>query len=242
MCFFCGSISCNQFDLIKSQVRSIWRYTWENFASDFDFFTLHGDDVYYIVENLRQYLLSPSVQRLEASGEALYMGRRMSVDGTGPAFNTGASSYVLNKVALGLLVKEIASTTNPECPHTLQTSEEDVCVARCLKSAGVLPLDTRDAAGGDRFHPIAPETLVMRTYGDWFVTYSAPFGSQQCEGRRNMNCISVGSCAFHYIDAQLMRWIEGQLYACRPPPSRTIAEPKGTQSVFDELFRRSKEL
>ena len=41
------------------KVRSIWRYVHEHFAEDFDFFTMHGDDVYYAVENLRQFLLSP---------------------------------------------------------------------------------------------------------------------------------------------------------------------------------------
>jgi hypothetical protein len=80
------------------KVRSIWRYVHEHFAEDFDFFTMHGDDVYYAVENLRQFLLSPrwassratarthtdrsacllSVQQKERAGEPLFMGRRLA--------------------------------------------------------------------------------------------------------------------------------------------------------------------
>ena len=43
------------------KIRSIWKYVHLNYRDDFDWFLLGGDDMYYIVENLKTYLESTEV-------------------------------------------------------------------------------------------------------------------------------------------------------------------------------------
>jgi len=51
--------------------RSIWKYVYAHLRDDFDFFLLGGDDMFYIVENLRAYLGSHEItsKRAEGNGE-----------------------------------------------------------------------------------------------------------------------------------------------------------------------------
>jgi glycoprotein-N-acetylgalactosamine 3-beta-galactosyltransferase len=36
--------------------RSIWKYVYAHYMDKFDYFLMGGDDMFYIVENLRHYL------------------------------------------------------------------------------------------------------------------------------------------------------------------------------------------
>jgi glycoprotein-N-acetylgalactosamine 3-beta-galactosyltransferase len=211
------------------KVRSIWRYTHEHFAEDFDYFTMSGDDDYYVMENLRQFLLSPAIAAREAAGEAVYLGRRLLYTGMGDlVFNTGGAGYVLNRVAMDKLVEQI-KPGNPLCKHDQQTHEEDVNVARCLKSVGVLPLDTRDGSdGSERFHMLNPQSHYSYRIGswgknDWFASYSKPFDLQVCDTPEN-RCASRSSITYHYLDPSYMNMLEKELYECRQHPDGGVRE------------------
>lgn len=141
--------------------RAIWSYVYDNFYDKYDYFHSGGDDVYLLVENLRLYLESEEIQAASNGGEylpnggeryqtPLYLGRRFANYGNmDDIFNSGGSGYTLNKAALKTLVVEAMPTCEP---HAI-TPEEDVLVARCLRKHGVLPYDTRDEAGGQRYMP-----------------------------------------------------------------------------------------
>jgi hypothetical protein len=110
--------------------------------------------------------------------------RTATHQGGSTIFNTGGASYVLNRKALDKLAAEIHSTSNKECPHAERSHQEDVNVARCLKSVGVLPMDTRDHSdGSERFHMLSPDAHYVYRIGnwgpsDWFASYSKPFDLQ----------------------------------------------------------------
>jgi hypothetical protein len=53
------------------KVRSMWSYIYDNYYNDFDWFHIGGDDMWVIVENLREYLGSEEIQ-LAANG-GLYL-------------------------------------------------------------------------------------------------------------------------------------------------------------------------
>ena len=44
--------------------RSIWKYIAKHYLDSFDYFLLGGDDMFYIIENLRAYLNSQEIQNL----------------------------------------------------------------------------------------------------------------------------------------------------------------------------------
>ena len=82
----------------------------------------------------------------------MFLGRRLQIP-NGQLFNSGGSGYSLNRVALNLL---IANLDREKCwPHQ-HVNTEDVNIAHCLEVNGVIPHDTRDAAGRERYHPFTP--------------------------------------------------------------------------------------
>jgi hypothetical protein len=57
------------YDNMWQKSRSIWKFIGKHLVDKFDFFVLGGDDMFYIVENLRAYLSSPEIMQLKESRE-----------------------------------------------------------------------------------------------------------------------------------------------------------------------------
>ena len=168
------------------KVRSIWRYTHEHFAEDFDYFTMSGDDDYYVMENLRQFLLSPAIAARQAAGEAVYLGRRLLYTGKGDlVFNTGGAGYVLTRRAGVRLAR-----AGDECARVSRGKEsgwhkyltrthrknEDVHMAWCL----------RNIAGGPRDAPLVLTPLLGQDFQHRFL---AP---ERRSTRRDLRNVVIG--------------------------------------------------
>ena len=101
--------------------RSIWKYIAKHYLDSFDYFLLGGDDMFYIIENLRAYLNSQEIQNLrnERNGicktyshvtnviykrvcgccAGLYIGRIFQPPNQ-IVFNSGGAGYTLDTKAL----------------------------------------------------------------------------------------------------------------------------------------------
>ena len=53
------------YDNMWQKSRSIWKYIATHYLDSFDYFLLGGDDMFYIIENLRAYLNSQEIQTLQ---------------------------------------------------------------------------------------------------------------------------------------------------------------------------------
>lgn len=131
------------------KVRSIWAYIHDNYLDDFDYFHLGGDDTYIVVENLRNYLWSIDDDN---GTKPLYIGSHFKTHGI--AVCGGGSGYVLNKVTLRTLVRELLRHSHVN----IEDWGEDRLigftlrpVARCYR--------THDARGAQRFWPLDPHIL-----------------------------------------------------------------------------------
>lgn len=146
-----------EYDNIWQKTRANWRFVSEYFLNDFDFFIFGGDDLFVIPANLKSYLASSKIAIADQNNEPLFLGRRFKQNGNWDRlFNSGGAGYVLNRSALKLLYDNF---DRPFCRPHLRGFYEDVMVAKCLKEASngaVLPLDTRDDEGRERFHPCVP--------------------------------------------------------------------------------------
>lgn len=118
--------------------RSIWKYIHHNYMDDFDYFMLGGDDMYVIMENLHEFLLSNKVIHTEAG---LYLGRRLVLPFDQIPYNAGGPGYLLDRVALKVLV---ANLDRPHCHPDLGDSKEDVFLSFCLQSSieKIFPFNT----------------------------------------------------------------------------------------------------
>ncbi len=68
------------YDNMWQKSRSIWKFIYEHFADQFDFFLLGGDDMFYVIENLRAFLNSDEIQTASVSrnGECvLFLQKRL---------------------------------------------------------------------------------------------------------------------------------------------------------------------
>ena len=55
-----------QYENMWQKSRSIWKALYQQYQSHYDFFLLGGDDMFYIIENLRYYLNSPEIMKARA--------------------------------------------------------------------------------------------------------------------------------------------------------------------------------
>ncbi|KAL7473559.1 hypothetical protein ACHAXS_014002 [Conticribra weissflogii] len=207
-----------EYNNIWQKVRSMWSYVYDNYYEKYDFFHIGGDDLYLIVENLRLYLESEEIQLASNGGHylpdgteetqtPLFLGRRFAEGGDRDRmFISGGSGYTMNKAALKTLVVD----GFPNCFPHLKTFSEDVMVATCFRKMDILPYDTKDDAGGERYMPFQPGHHL--TYfppknpkDDWYSNYSVDvkWGKDHCAAK---------SVAFHYIKEDLMRRMHAILY------------------------------
>ena len=196
------------YDNMWQKSRSIWKFVAKNYASQFDYFLIGGDDMYYVVENLKAYLNSPEIRALRDKGKGVFLGRRFFPPKQ-RVFNSGGAGYTLDRVALGLLASRIDT---PECYPHQRGFWEDVNIANCLNVAGeILPYDTRDSLERERFHPFSPgQHLDYRKpvgESDWYPKYN-PFLKE------GYDCCSSESISFHYCPADLVRSLHVYQYHC----------------------------
>lgn len=226
---------CSSYHNIWQKTRANWKYVHSQYVRDYDYFVFGGTDYYIAVENLRYYLQS---EKLQAANEKtpLYLGRRLAEGGNmAKQFNSGGPSYVLNKLALGLFVSHIEE---PACVPGLVGPWEDVMISKCLRESSngaVLPYDTRDDKGRERFHPFTPgshfnqrveNVTALKASGKkpgWFTSYSA-WGLKT--GYETHAPFSIG---WHYIKPSYMHWMDKMLYGCR----RLTASDASNLALFD---------
>mmetsp|Transcript_31738 Transcript_31738/g.41013 ORF Transcript_31738/g.41013 Transcript_31738/m.41013 type:complete len:200 (+) Transcript_31738:535-1134(+) len=196
----------------------MWSYVYDNYYEKYDWFHIGGDDLYLIVENLRLYLESEEIQLASNGGQylpngseetqtPLFLGRRFAEGGSmDRIFISGGSGYTMNKATLKTLVVDGL----PKCRPHMHTFSEDVMVANCLRQRNILPYDTKDEAGGERYMPFAPGHHLnyhppANPKDDWYSNYSinCKWGIDHCAAK---------SVAFHYIKGDLMRRMYAILY------------------------------
>lgn len=183
---------------IWQKVRSMWSYVYDNYYDKYDWFHIGGDDLYVLVENLRQYLESEEIQTAQNGGiylpqggedhqTPLFLGRRFAMGGDrNNIFNSGGSGYTMNKAALKLLVVEGI----PNMLQNLKDFSEDTRVAQIFQHFGVVPYETKDENGGERYMPFMPGhhygyRMPADKKKDWYATYSIDIK----EGRLSTECL-----------------------------------------------------
>jgi len=214
-----------EYNNIWQKIRSVWSYIYDNYYESYDWFHIGGDDLYILVENLRLYLESEEIQLAANGGKVLpdlskpltsqyplFLGRRFKEGGsTDMIFNSGGSGYTMNKAAL----KALVVNGFPTCMPHLKTFAEDVMVAKCLREKiNVIPYDTKDEDGGERYMPFQPQhhltyEIPKGETDDWYAKYSIDI-------KEGLDHCAAKSVAFHYIKPDLMKRMHAILYGLCP--------------------------
>ena len=143
------------YDNMWQKVRSIWAYVHNYYLNDYDFFHLGGDDLYILVENLKQFLGRLHMSTPQAT--PLFLGQWIKRPGDQVPFVAGAPGYTLNRAALIALVTKAL----PKCQVNTKIAAEDRMVSKCFRTIlNVTPGDTRDVLTGEQqYHDCDPHHL-----------------------------------------------------------------------------------
>jgi len=205
------------YDNMWQKSRSIWKYIHAFLVDQYDFFLLGGDDMMYVIENLRAYLGSEEISRSRAERSGLFIGRVFQPPGQ-TIFNSGGAGYILDNKAVKILAENI--DTSKCYPHQ-RGFWEDVNVANCLKKspAKIVPYDTRDSVGRERFHPFNPGlqlTYRIPPNPDWYAKYNPDL-------KLGYECCSTDSISFHYLKEQSLYELYSYVYHCKKEKPVAVA-------------------
>ena len=130
------------------KVRSIWAYVRKHYSQDYDYFHLGGDDMYVIVENMRQFLAGLPIDR------PLHLGQWVRQQNH--PYVAGGGGYTLNRQAL----MELVDRSLPKCHVDTIAPYEDKLISQCLRDIGIYPHDARHFdTGQQRYHAAQPATI-----------------------------------------------------------------------------------
>ena len=182
------------------KVRSIWKFVYENYVDDFDFFHLGGDNMFVIPENLR-YALSEMNR-----SEPIYTGAAMG-DKIHPRrwFCGGGAGYTLNQATVRMMVGEIFGAAH--CFPNGHRSDEDRSMGKCLRPRLIKCLHNMDELGEARYHHYDAEF-----HATWKRGRKSNWNWQELEQHANLvpfkdklESISSTSVSFHLVGQSLFR-------------------------------------
>jgi glycoprotein-N-acetylgalactosamine 3-beta-galactosyltransferase len=133
------------------RTRAILAYLYDNFLEDYDFFHISGDDVFVLVENLKEFLASDKVREWDLVPDQYMIAGFWTHWGKSPEgyfYLGGGSGYTLSRKALKAYVEGPLQTCNP----TQEGTAEDVAFSNCAKQLNPKFIDTRDSTGAHRYH------------------------------------------------------------------------------------------
>lgn len=145
-------------------------HIYETGFMEHDWFVKADDDTFIIVENLKDFLGSKD------SSEPVTFGYNFKLK-VERGYHSGGASYVLSKEALRRLYYAYKSR------HSLcknDGGDEDVEIARCLRTVDVYPGESLDNEGREMFHP---ETFTRHFEGvSWLHEYAMnPVKTVSCD-------------------------------------------------------------
>ena len=185
-----------------------------------------NDHTFVIAENLACYLSGLS------RTEPVYAGLRL----WGPCcglFNSAAAGYAINRAAVELLVRRWREIDAGETDEKCDPSSKKAQIALCLKKLGdVLPIDTREASGAERFHVYGPVRLATGAIDDWLVNKKKnidppePFAA-------DASAVSSDVISFHYVAEKEHRLLDRIIRGDASIDAATLAPiwPRGREEL-----------
>lgn len=176
----------------------------KHLINEFDWILKADDDTYIIMENLKRFLFNKCTTDMNYYG---FQYKPLKPDTFTHDFNSGGAGYVISKNVVKMF-SEKYSKDERFCRNI--TGSEDVDIAKCLKEINVLPGNTRDKFGLERFHPLSYESM-------WNISpQKRTYNHSKFPLKKKEDCCSKSSISFHYTSGQKALQLEFLLYKLRP--------------------------
>ncbi|XP_013102271.1 glycoprotein-N-acetylgalactosamine 3-beta-galactosyltransferase 1 [Stomoxys calcitrans] len=207
-----------------NKTREAFKYIYDHYLDEYDWFLKADDDTYVIVENLRLFLYPMSTEA------PVYFGCKFKPL-VRQGYMSGGAGYVLSKEALKRFV-ELGYSNKTIC-HPGKGGSEDKEMGKCLQNVGVVAGDSRDDQHRGRFFPSGPNGhLKPKPKSNWYwryIYYATEDG---------LNCCSDYAISFHYIHPDQMYVMDYLIYTLRPfgilPNSLQLPPKKDMNELLDK--------
>ncbi|XP_075151388.1 glycoprotein-N-acetylgalactosamine 3-beta-galactosyltransferase 1-like isoform X2 [Haematobia irritans] len=207
-----------------NKTREAFRYVYDNYLDDYDWFLKADDDSYVILENLRLFLYP-------MSNEApVYFGCKFKPH-VKQGYMSGGAGYVLSRKAVKLFLEKAYDDKKICRPGN--GGAEDKEMGNCLQNVGVVAGDSRDDHKRGRFFPFGPASHLkpsLKSLWYWrYIFYATNDG---------LNCCSDYAISFHYISPDNMYVLDYLIYKLKPfgiLPNSLDLPPKNN---MDELLAK----
>lgn len=233
-------------DVLWGKTKSAFKYVYDHYLNDYDWFLKGDDDTYVIMENMR-YMLSAYDPNFP-----IYFGSRFKKFSKN-GYMSGGGGYVLSREAVKIFVEQ--SLPNDKKCKKQNTGAEDAEMGKCLNNVGVMAGDSRDSLGRGRFFPFTPATHLMGGVPKWYYDYV------YYKPDTGLDCCSDTPVTFHYVNTDKMYELEYLLYHARPyginhhdpfpaplpPDTNSIPEPilekrRREEENFEKQRKEAEEL
>uniref|UniRef100_A0AC34GEE5 N-acetylgalactosaminide beta-1,3-galactosyltransferase n=1 Tax=Panagrolaimus sp. ES5 TaxID=591445 RepID=A0AC34GEE5_9BILA len=169
-----------------------------NEIDNFDYFLRADDDSFYIMENLRFFLLSYN------KSDPLYIGARFKF-GVPNGYMSGGSGVILTKAAIKRLVPNFGNASI--CPQAT-SDNDDLELGICVQNLNITSVDTRDNQGRHRMFPWGPGDHLMKGLEPRHFDYLYyPYNQNQ-----KFDCCANNIISFHYVYGDMLYMIEFLTY------------------------------
>lgn len=195
-----------------SNIKSVYRFIYENYGDAFDWFLRTDDKLYVVMENLRYKLYA--FDPLEPIGFGLTIK-----NANNQVFFSENAGYVLSKSAVKNLVNGFENGL--KCVKDGVNLSREVRFGQCLKEVGVIFGKSTDDHGKQLFFDkylddyFLPKVEVRLPY-PWYQDYKV---------EHFLNSASNFSITFYGMNSQRMYVMEYLIYDLRPYGLETITPP-----------------